>query len=933
MSICFYAVMDSMKRYSRTVSRRRHLHQQILLENLESRLLLNGLTIITHGYEPFSNARPSWIDSMGNAIANQAGPGTSVYTLRLEPTNGSTVHVSRFARLSGPDQAGSSNGEIILLLDWAAVSGIVSQSYSASYLASVVTPYLEEPFPSMGLTAPMAQGSIQMIGHSRGASFISEIAKDLGQAGIWVDQLTTLDPVPGPSDPAVKLGANIVFADNYYQHSGDGFLVPNGSRIAGAANLGALSLGGAYSILDGSTHNDVHLFYFGTIKTTGSPGDGSASVKTSWYSANHVDRTATGFYYSRIEGGTRPAGGLASAFGGNASRSAVARSGAQWSNIGYLAPSLTTVAPGESFDVSFLYQDADSAANVQWYFDVDQNPYNNNSLALGDAAALAKTGNTVADANGTLAFTGDTGTYYLEGRIGDGQSQRYAYAASPITVSIPPESLAFSQGPASLIAGADLPITVEIHDSLGHIINTDNSMVTLSLVGTAGGSLAGNHTVQAVNGVATFPGLSITRAGAYTLTATDADGSIIPITSGSFTVSPDTSTAQLHLVQQPAPALVGSPLSPIVVSIQDQYGNLLASDHSQVALAIASGPDGATLTGNSAISFANGAATFSTIQLSTAGAYTLSLTDGALAPLQFSQEVAQAITSIKPSRVSRAYSFGKPIRISAAFKSTGPASLAFTGSAVLLDQAENVLATVSFDNKPTLNFSLDNLAPGDYTCTISYPGDANHSSAATSPFTFRVTPAKSFSKLSLSEKTVFYGEPVILTASLASGVVPHTGTITFKSGNTVLGIVNLLDDSASFPLPMPMVGAHNFSASYSGDDHYRPDNSGKQTLNVARDQTQALLTTTALGPVSAGQQFTLSVALFSLVVGSPIPTGTVTLKDGKKTLGTVALDPTGVATFTTSLSGISTHHLTARYSGDDLMSSTTSPTLLQVVTA
>jgi hypothetical protein len=130
-----------------------------------------------------------------------------------------------------------------------------------------------------------------------------------------------------------------------------------------------------------------------------------------------------------------------------------------------------------------------------------------------------------------------------------------------------------------------------------------------------------------------------------------------------------------------------------------------------------------------------------------------------------------------------------------------------------------------------------------------------------------------------------------------------------------------------------MVGAHNFSASYSGDDHYRPDNSGKQTLNVARDQTQALLTTTALGPVSAGQQFTLSVALFSLVVGSPIPTGTVTLKDGKKTLGTVALDPTGVATFTTSLSGISTHHLTARYSGDDLMSSTTSPTLLQVVTA
>src|SRR5262249_31789058 len=73
-----------------------------LLEQLESRVLLQGVTVIIHGYEPFSSARPDWITSMGNAIKARAGPTTAVYTLRLEPTDASTVHVAQFTRLSGP---------------------------------------------------------------------------------------------------------------------------------------------------------------------------------------------------------------------------------------------------------------------------------------------------------------------------------------------------------------------------------------------------------------------------------------------------------------------------------------------------------------------------------------------------------------------------------------------------------------------------------------------------------------------------------------------------------------------------------------------------------------------------------------------------------------------------------------------------------------
>ena len=79
------------------------------------------------------------------------------------------------------------------------------------------------------------------------------------------------------------------------------------------------------------------------------------------------------------------------------------------------------------------------------------------------------------------------------------------------------------------------PITVDVEDSTGTLVNTDDSSVTLSIAtGTAGATLAGTTTVAAVNGVATFTDLSITTAGTYTLTATDTGDTAA--TSSSFNI-------------------------------------------------------------------------------------------------------------------------------------------------------------------------------------------------------------------------------------------------------------------------------------------------------------------------------------------------------------------------------------------------------------
>src|SRR5262249_46294379 len=89
--------------------------------------------------------------------------------------------------------------------------------------------------------------------------------------------------------------------------------------------------------------------------------------------------------------------------------------------------------------------------------------------------------------------------------------------------------LVFGQQPTSTTTTAAISpaITVLIEDSLGNVVTSDNSNVTLSFGNNpGGGNLNGTLTVAAVHGVATFSNVSINSAGnGYTLVATETIGS------------------------------------------------------------------------------------------------------------------------------------------------------------------------------------------------------------------------------------------------------------------------------------------------------------------------------------------------------------------------------------------------------------------------
>ena len=143
-----------------------------------------------------------------------------------------------------------------------------------------------------------------------------------------------------------------------------------------------------------------------------------------------------------------------------------------------------------------------------------------------------------------------------------------------------------------------------------------------------GAKLTGTATVGAAKGVATFAGLSLTKAGDYVVTLSD--GSLTDVATDSFTVNPGAGT-QLVFGQAPAAAIAGAALSPsVTVKVEDKFGNVVTSDGSKVTIAVSSGPS-TTISGTSAVNASSGVATFAALKFNTAGSYTVKATDGKLA--------------------------------------------------------------------------------------------------------------------------------------------------------------------------------------------------------------------------------------------------------------------------------------------------------------
>ncbi len=93
-------------------------------------------------------------------------------------------------------------------------------------------------------------------------------------------------------------------------------------------------------------------------------------------------------------------------------------------------------------------------------------------------------------------------------------------------------------------------------------------------------------------------------------------------------------------------------------------------------------------------------------------------------------------------------------------------------------------------------------------------------------------------------------------------------------------------------------------------------------------------TTVSAAPTTAtgGTAINLT-ATVAEVGGSSVPTGTVTFKDGATTLGSMTLNATGIAVYTTRTLAVGAHSITAAYGGDSANGTSTSTAASVTITA
>jgi len=227
---------------------------------------------------------------------------------------------------------------------------------------------------------------------------------------------------------------------------------------------------------------------------------------------------------------------------------------------------------------------------------------------------------------------------------------------------------------------------------------------------------------------------------------------------------------------------------------------------------------------------------------------------------------------------------------------------------------------------------------GSHTITAPYSGDSNYTAAAGNSVSETVNQGTATDTVTSSAAPTKVGQAVTYTATISGAGATPTGTVTFKDGGTPIascgtaGAVTLSGGVATCTVTYSTTGSHTITAPYGGDSNYTAaaSNSVSETVNQG---TATDTLTASMNPVGTGSQVTYTATVTG---GGATPTGTVTFKDGGTAItgcgtnGVVTLSG-GVATCAVTYNTISTHTITAAYSGDSNYTSAAGNSLTEAV--
>jgi hypothetical protein len=208
-----------------------------------------------------------------------------------------------------------------------------------------------------------------------------------------------------------------------------------------------------------------------------------------------------------------------------------------------------------------------------------------------------------------------------------------------------PTQIVFTQNPTNATAGVAIApsVVVSVKDAFNAVVTTYTGNVTLAIGTNPGGSaLAGTTTVAAVAGVATFPGISLNKAGVgYTLTA--ATAAIPAASSAAFNIAAGPATTIVADSGGAQTAAVNTLLpQKLVARVVDGQGNPVAG--ANVVWNVTGG--GGVMSGTTTVTDAAGRVRTGLTLGGTPGANTVTATSGTLvnSPLTFTATATPVAT-------------------------------------------------------------------------------------------------------------------------------------------------------------------------------------------------------------------------------------------------------------------------------------------------
>ena len=340
------------------------------------------------------------------------------------------------------------------------------------------------------------------------------------------------------------------------------------------------------------------------------------------------------------------------------------------------------------------------------------------------------------------------------------------------------------------------------------------------------------------------------------------------------------------------------------------------------------------------VAVSGGVATFTTSTLS-AGSHSISaaysgdnsFTTSTSSPI--SQSVIATSTTGLTSSASGAVNYNTAVTFTAtvtgsAGTPTGTVQFylddAPLGTPVTLNGSGVAIYTSLVNNGSNSNVPLP---AGSLNIKAVYLGDIAYSNSTSSVVNQEVH-ATTATVVSSSTTSTLLGSTATFVARVtntAGSTAPTSANVSFFDGSTLLGTVpanpvaNTNYSEATFTTTSLTAGNHNIVAEYAGNPQTFFSNSESSVLShsVVLNTTTTVTATPANAYQNDQVTFTATVARTS---AGATPTGSVTFFSDNIQLGAPVALVNGVATYTNSFANPSTQSITAKYSGDNGVTST-----------